>query len=98
MATMKSAKAEKATAVNAAEKMATIKSVVGTVAHEKATAKTSKTIVSKCAERNALSKGIRPRVSVGVAWETRAEYDYMQRVIFHHFPIFHFHSSTRHVF
>ena len=52
MVTMKSAKAEKVTAVGTAEKVATVKSVVASVAVEK----TAKRIVAKQAERNALSK------------------------------------------
>ena len=70
---MKSAKAEKVTAVKTAEVVATVKSSVESVAVEKVTAKTAKTIVAKQAERNALSKGIRPRGSVGAAWQARAE-------------------------
>ena len=69
MATMKSAKAEKLTAVKTAEEVATVKSLVESVAVEA----TAKTIVAKQAERRALSKGIRPRGSVGAAWHARAE-------------------------
>ena len=66
---MKSAKAEKVTTVKTAEKVATVKSA----AVEKATAKTAKTIVAMQAERNALSKGIRPRGTLCAAWQARAE-------------------------
>ena len=65
MATMKSAKAENVTAVKTAKKVGGYCQVCcESVAVEKTTVKTAKTIVAKQAERNALSKGIRPRGSV----------------------------------
>ena len=61
MATLKSATADKAMAAKAT--VAAVKSVVESVAVEKAT------VIAKQAERDVLLKGTRPRGSVGAAWQ-----------------------------
>ena len=73
MATMESAEAEKTNAVQAAEKVATVKSVVETVASEKAHRGDTEDDRFVASRTECFVKCIRPRGSVGVAWQARAE-------------------------